>query len=401
MFLIQHGTGKRQDEFDLLEDALSQGWCDGIILGAGEEVPASLYQTAETVLGHGAEILLDPQVYILSIPNRNIKRLDRYEWFPRHGNLFRLSPTEVIQIVRAAINFQRELGSTALIAPTPILSDIDSSGAALFHLFASQAAEEERAGLPLFITLVIEEHLLGDWEQTRRLLDFITLYDVDGFYLILSHRVSGHPLRFDPGTLSRAGLLVSQLASEHNDYRVIVGYAGLNGFFFRSLGAEAFASGWSNGLQRFHTSRWEPGGFGTQPLQRYVSPRAFGNFLVVEHIVPLIEETNPPFDPESVVTGLLGAELIALSPDRYDEWTKAQFRRSHFETCHALESGVPFGPLSNRILDLMSLAEEGADVFASAREAVPIQWLHETGPRHLQIWIAAATELAGELGISI
>lgn len=401
MFLLQHGFGRRQDDVDLLVDSLAQHWCEGIILGSGEEVPESLNQTAQVASSYGAQVFLDPQLYVLSIQNGNTKRLDYYDWFPRQGNLDRLSPREVIRIVQAALNFQRTLGSSILIAPTPILTDIDSSGASLFHLFASQAVEEERGELPLFLTLVIEEYLLGDWELTRRLLDFITIYDVDGFYLIISHRADDHPLRWDPGTLSRAGLIVSQLTSEHNNYRLIVGYAGLTGFYFRCLGAEAFASGWINGLQRFHKSRWEPGGFGKPPLPRFVSPKAFGNLLVVEHVAPLIEETSPPFDPETLISGVLGSELKALSPDRYDQWTKAQFRRSHFETCNTLDVRVPSGSLSNRISNLIMVAQEGISLFATAHGAVPIQWLYETGPSHLQIWQAAATELAGELGTSL
>jgi hypothetical protein len=232
-------------------------------------------------------------------------------------------------------------------------------------------------------------------------LDFITGYDVDGFYLIISHRTDDHPLRWDPGTLSRAGLIVSQLTSEHNNYRVIVGYAGLTGFYFRCLGAESFASGWSNGLQRFHKGRWEPGGFGKAPVARFVSPPAFGNLLIVEHVVPLIAETSPPFDPETLISGVLGSELRALGPDRYENWTKAQLRRSHFETCHALEARVQSGSLSSRISNLLSVAQEGIDLFASARTAAPIQWIYETGPAHLQVWQAAAIELADELEISL
>lgn len=401
MFLLQHGYGRRPDNVDLLEDTFDQGWSGGIILGAGEESPASLRETAQAASSSGAQVFVDPQLYILSIQDGNTKRLDRYDWFPRRGNLVRLSPSEVIRIVRAALDFQQGLGLTTLIAPTPILTDIDSSGASLFHLFASQAVEEERGELPLFLTLVVEEHLLGDWEYTRRLLDFITTYEVDGFYLIISHRAFYHPLRWDPGTLSRAGLVVSQLASEHNNYRVIVGYSGLTGFFFRCLGAEGFASGWSNSLQRFHISRWEPGGFSLTPLARFVSPTAFGNLLVVEQVIPLIEETSSPYDPEPLISGVIGSELRALSPDRYSQWSNAQFRRSHFETCNALEARVASGSLSNRISSLIEVAQEAIDLFANARGAAPIQWLHETGPRHLQVWQAAATELAGERGISL
>ena len=400
LFLIQHGWGRRQAGQDLLDETLARSWAQGVILAPGDQVPESLQADAATVVEHHGELMIDPQLYVLSIPDHDSKRLDRYEWFPRGGTLARLSPREVIRIVESALDFQRRMGASALIAPTPILRDLGGSGEAMFHLFAS-CATDLGADVPLYLTLVVPEYLLADWEQTRRLLDLVTAYDVFGFYFIVSHTRYDHPLRWDGGTLARAGMIVSQLASEQNEYQVIVGYAGLTGFFLRCVGAEAFASGWSNAFQRFHESRWQPGGFGAPPLSRFASPKAFGNLLVHTHVAPLLEVDDPTFDPADVVGGTMGDGLRALFPARMGEWTTGQFKLSHFETCNALDGFVELGSLTDRLQNLIACAQVGIDQFASAKRVAPIRWEYETGPSHLQIWQAAAAELAEELRVSL
>lgn len=400
MFLVQHGWGRRQDRHDLLEETLVRGWAQGAILAAGDVIPESLESDAASVVERHGQLLIDPQLYVLSIPEHDAKRLDRYEWFPSGGTLTKLSPREVIRIVESALDFQRRMNASALIAPTPILRDLDASGAAMFHLFAS-CATEVATDVPLYLTLVVPEYLLADWEQTRRLLDLVTGYDVLGFYLIVSHARHYHPLRWDGGTLARTGLIVSQLASEQNEYQVIVGYAGLTGFFLRCVGAEAFASGWSNGLQRFHESRWEPGGFGAPPLPRFASPEALGNLLVHTHVGPLLEVDDPTFDPMNLIGGTMGEELRALFPEHMGDWTTAQFKLSHFETCNSLDEIVKVGSLTDRLQNVIECAQVGINRFDGAKRVAPIRWEYETGPGHLQIWQAAAAELAEELGVSL
>lgn len=402
MFVIQHGWGRRQDGQDLLDRALAQGWTQGAILGAGYEVPSSLEESAIAVLRHGAKLLVDPQLYILSIPDHEPpKKLHRYQWFPQGATLVRLSPREVIRVVESALQFQLDIQASALIAPTPILHDLDRTWASLYHLFASHATEMD-LDRPLYLTLVVPEDVLADWEQTRHLLDLVTTFDVDGFYFIVSHRTQYHPLRWDTGTLARAGLVVAQLTSEQNDYEVIVGYAGVAGFFLRCVGAQAFASGWSSSLQRFHESRWQPGGFGAPPLSRFASPKALGNLFVDTDVDELLKVDDPTFDPRDLIAGTMGDELRALFPDRKGDWTRGQFNLSHFETCNALDSLVEGDLLPDRVQNLIERAEFGISLFARAKRVAPaIRWQYDTGPGHLQTWQAAATELAEELGVSL
>lgn len=396
MFLIQHGWGQRPRGQDLLDYALAQGWAQGAILAAGDVVPATLAESAATVLEHNAKLLIDPQLYILSIRDHVTKKLEKYDWFPEGHTLERLSPNEVIRVVESALEFQLDIGASALIAPTPILRDLDGKWASLYHLLASHA-EERDSSIPLYLTLVVPEDLLADWEHTRRLLDLVTVFDVHGFYFIVSHRTQYHPLRWDSGTLARAGLVVAELTGEHNEYHVVVGYAGLYGFFLRCLGAESFASGWSNTLQRFHRSRWRGEGFRGEAHARFASPKALGNLFVATHVDDLLKAG----DPEGLIAGTMGDQLRVLFPDHFGDWTMGQFRLSHFETCHSLDQLVRDDSLTDRLNNLIDRAQEGIDRFASAKSVAPIEWRIDTGPGHLQAWQAAAEELAQELGASL
>jgi len=401
MFLIQHGWGQHKRGQDLLDYALAQGWAQGAILAAGDVVPATLEESAATVLEHDAKLLIDPQLYILSIRDHVKKKLEKYEeWFPQGGELQPLPPGEVIRVVESALQFQLDMGASMLIAPTPILHDLDATWASSYQLFALHAAEHAREmdpNIPLYLTLVVPEELIRDWKQTRRLLDLVTALDVHGFYFIVSHRAPAHPLRWDPGTLARAGLIVAELTSEHNRYEVIAGYVGLTGFFLRCQGAQAFASGWSNPLQRFHESRWQGEGFGAEPYTRFASPKALGNLFVATHVDDLLKAG----DPNGLIAGTMGDQLRALFPDHMGHWTMGQFRLSHFETCHALDGLVRGDSPTDRLNNLIDRAQEGIDVFASAKSVAPMEWRIDTGPRHLQTWQAAAEELAAELGVSV
>ena len=64
-FWIQHGYGKGTKVVDLL----GQQFASGVLLSPGDEPRSTLVATAGESIALGAEVLLDPQLYVHTIPN--------------------------------------------------------------------------------------------------------------------------------------------------------------------------------------------------------------------------------------------------------------------------------------------------------------------------------------------
>ena len=107
---------------------------------------------------------------------------------------------------------------------------------------------------PLLVSLVFSENLLASEAKVDDLLDVISLWGVEGFYLVV-RRSDRYRAGMDSTQLSNLLYLGYSLA-DVNKFEVVCGYSDLITTLLHSVGVTATATGWHNGLRQFSLARF-------------------------------------------------------------------------------------------------------------------------------------------------
>jgi len=266
VFLIQDGHHMRPH----IASAIRRGHAKGAILSPADLTPALLAETASAVHTAGGVLAVDPQAIAIAVLDANPKKLMQHGHIDAVGVRARdLSSADITALAQRSLELQRAVGSSVLIAPTVPISSPDERWAQIAQNLAVASIADRRGKrdeVPLFVSVAARSALLSDRALVDDLLDELTRYEVDGFYVLAEVDVSrdlGAAHAAAEGTMH----LVSALSQEA-DYRVWVGYAGKTGVVLRAAGAEATAGGWFHKQQWWSPSHWESSTGGQAPVAR-------------------------------------------------------------------------------------------------------------------------------------
>lgn len=271
-FWVQHGYGK-SDKIERLYDA---GLLGGVLLSPADEEPQALQATLEST--PDVEVLLDPQTYVYSIPGgtarcHNMHGLDipNLNWG--------MPASEVEAVVRAVIDANNRLSVTNLIAPTCVQRSLNDVWTSLALQMARTTLSVVGGQRRVYVSSVIEEPALANWDDVANWLDVATGLDADGFYVVVDRVAQGsYPAMWNASHLTNLLRLVYSL-SQLNEYEVLAGYSDIEGIFQIAAGASGSAAGWFYSLRSFSDSKWKPSSGGRQ-----ANPRA----LAVGLLTPLL-----------------------------------------------------------------------------------------------------------------
>jgi hypothetical protein len=388
MYLIQHGFQKGTK----IEVALAVGTANGVIWSPGDEAPASLSAAISSF--PGVEHAVDPQFYVAGLAGASLKKLDKYEYFSRDLQATDFTARRIIEIARDALDFQASLDVTVILSPTVVIEAAGDRWSQV-ALSLAQASIDEWAsrGDPreLLISVAVSRSLLANEEEVNALLDDLTTLDCSGFYLLLE-------LEADSATrsdeqLERAFWMTYSLA-ELNGFRVWIPYAGLVGYLFRAVGAEAFAAGWWQKLQAWSPGQWTDAGGGRQPRPRVFLETLLSNVLL-EELGALRSADRSLYDEVVAGVGPVAAILRTSLPQNVS-LSRDDLAAQLFAVCHELDSRA-VGPLEQRV---QRLTNDLADVMGRHRR------IRNSGitlePRgsnaHILEWESAITRLRARLG---
>jgi hypothetical protein len=225
---------------------------------------------------------IDPQLYVALLADANPKRLADHELFsvplPRQS---RYSARRLGALVETIIKHQADRQGTHLIAPTVAVSTMNHRSAQVALDLAETAVDvwsDYADDRPLLVSVALERQALADQNGINQLLDELTAQDVDGYYLMFE---------IDPAldSTTQAALLsealyVTYTLSVLREKLVWVGYAGLSGYLYRAVGADAFAAGWFQKQQWWSLGHWGPPGKGRTPRPRIVLDSILGSLLI-------------------------------------------------------------------------------------------------------------------------
>lgn len=270
---VQHGHGKS----DKIERLRTAGLLAGVVLSPANEDAAGLRDLASSLLKEGVATLLDPQAYIYTIAGSVPPIHHSHNQLNMSGVHWSADPQTVDGHLDQVIAANRKLGIQRVVAPTPLQGSFSDVWSPLALQYA-RGASTSIGGDHVYVSVVVDEAGLDDWQAIDEWLDVATTLDVRGFYLIVARSTNSYPSAWRPARLTNLLRLIFRL-SRINEYDVVLGYSELEGLASVALGAN-MATGWTHGLRRFHEGRWKPSPGGGPP-----APRIFCKPLLVPLLV--------------------------------------------------------------------------------------------------------------------
>ncbi len=206
----QHGNGKS----DKIHRALEEGSINGVILSPKDETVENLRQYVQDLRRDFADatILFDPQFYVSTAVSAREGKLPRY---PYHRNELSRADYTISQnikdYVKDVLDFQASLPLSRLVSPTIIFDDFTDSWSQI-SLQMAQESIRYHAELdnppPLIISLAFNENALHSQDGLNEYLDFISLFEAQGYYLIVKRSRGKYTAQIDPQILKNLMFLL-------------------------------------------------------------------------------------------------------------------------------------------------------------------------------------------------
>ncbi len=222
---------------------LLTGWGGGtVVLSPRDLNDKQLRSLAADVAGiEGGKILLDPQFYV---PHADHDRLCSHGFWPADfasGSFFQ--GPEMQSLVRQIVDLNRDLGTEAVILPGMLANPVDDLWLAHHRSFLT-TARDMAGDTKVYATLALGADTARDREQVTTLLEAVTRWNADGYYIVCEHP-NGEYLVRDPIWLAHVLDLTAGLRLA--GAQVILGYCNHQMLVARVAGANAICSGtWMN-----------------------------------------------------------------------------------------------------------------------------------------------------------
>jgi hypothetical protein len=356
-----------------------------VIWSPGDEKPEYLAERMAEAAEHDAVQAVDPQLYVALLDDANPKRLPEYGLFDLPLPRRQFSARRLADLMERILDFQADLPSTHLIAPTVAVSSMTDRSAQLALNLAETAldiAEDRDDDRPLLISAAIERSVLADSESVDVLLDELTAHQADGYYLLFE---------IDPtidsavqASLLSEALYVTYTLGTVQERPVWVGYAGLAGYLFRAVGADAFAAGWFQKQQWFSTGHWAPGGGGRSPRPRIFLDTLLGSLLIEAELMAVRRQRQDTSLVADLVGGAGGLAAEHAGGGTPPDATRGVCAAQLFDVCTELDGRIQ-GDVDEDLERIQQELDEAEDLF-SRLSAVGIELDGRSAGTQIRVW---------------
>jgi hypothetical protein len=399
MFLIQDG----HQAHTRVEPAINAGDAQGAIWSLADQTPANLDQIlrADCMARDGIAQAIDPQLYVAPLGDANPKKLPDHNLFAVPMRPRDFSARNLVPLVESILRFQADRLVTHLLTPTVGVSSMVDRWAGVAADLADTSLgtwSGIRDDRPLFVSVAIQQSLLADPDNVDALLDELTAYECEGFYVLIELNPRTDPA--EAAVLLERALYIVYTLTEVNDYSVWVGYAGLNGFAYRAVGAAAFAGGWWQKQNWWSPSHWTAGGGGRAPRPRIYLESILGSLLIDTELRLVARQRTDSelFDDLLEGAGPLASEF--RQGRQFDgNYDRAEMTAQLFAVCSALDARVT-GNVEvdlRRVMDDVTGAE---DLYRRIRD-VGVQVEPGIVRNAPVVWQMAITALGARLGLDL
>ena len=373
-FLIQFGYQSQT----VVRDAMNNDYADGVILSPSDYGYGKTKTLGRDVNKKGGTVLFDPQLYI---PRTDKVAFEDYPYYNKSGGdnfetVVLTNSDSRRELCEGIFEVQKETQVDAYISPARFLDTVSDTKLNRWEKLTRtfiDVVEERDPGSRIIASLPVAGPIITDRDQRNKLLDNITKYDVDGFYVSVefaSYR--SNPLIGFKEVKSYLELLKNL---RYNWYEVILGHSDQIAHLGFALGINGFASGPRKNTRAFDTDRWVPEddqGGGTLVYWYYSDPLL--NELQVEqdlqalYAAPSFEldklklkNPNSPFE----------TELFTGAPEDPPEWKLKDDSWDHYVwNCHQMSKEYTGLSLDERIQRAESNLRNAAEIYDDIKGAV-------------------------------
>lgn len=406
---------------------------DGAVLLCSA-MPAHQLNRRKIEKPHLVRRLFDPQLYLAGlepgVAPKHCVKLATYPWFGA-GDLPRFDsgeqrqsewtdsavkkirkswpgealtdPDLIAVAAKKCVDFQRSLGTWAILLPSPLTIDFSSDyscemewlDAGLRHV---ESLADSR--VPVFATVAISDTALRLHQEPQKnpllgvVLDQISARPLDGVYLVVEQSTESADTRQcnSARTLRSLLYLVHQFSGEA-ELQVGVNFVGAFGLVCEAAGASWWASNWYKSLHRLRLADKLAGG---QVFPLYWSgPAAFDINLESDFDLLASVDLKRIADPTPASAGLLDAARKKTSANRVPAWRYAKSNRIA-PINHYLQSAVQMEATHSAIKSRKARFDHVQSWLASA-EATALWAASELSPKaktklgHVSEWHEAFT----------
>jgi hypothetical protein len=247
---------------------------------------------------------------------------------------------------------------------------------------------------PLLISVVVDEQAFKNRDAVNEYLDIISLWDVQGVYLIVRRTDSTYPASTDESVMANLMYFVYVL-SEINGLEVVCGFSDMMGMLLHAAGATATGTGWYNSLKQFTLKRFQPSTGGRAPRARYTSGPLLGSLLIVPELDAAYRLKQVP---KVISNTTFDGAFLTRNPGNV-EWPASTACLHHWEVLSSLASEFSSqGSVSDNLDVLQEAIKKGIRTY-QALERAGVQFELPTIPRDLRTWNTAIDAFRAEVGL--
>ena len=279
--LAQHAYGKSQK----IEIGLSNNSLSGIILSPKAEMPERMEEYIAEMQARNVELYFDPQFYICAFEGDiGCGKLDKYNFYPEGiiNKKYLSIPSNIQDIVKRNIEYQKKCNMKTIISPNIFFESFDSRMSQIALSLANESIrymESEN----IMISICVHESAFANFEDVKDFLDIITLFEVEGFYVIIERNNYNTPNMIDSDSMANIMYFLYNL-STINMYKVILGYGDYVGIPMYATGIDSIATGWYENTRKFDRKNFEQKGAMRRPNKRYFSNKIMNSLLLIPEI---------------------------------------------------------------------------------------------------------------------
>ena len=242
----------------MIQEGLVSGAIEGVIMSPRNEPRERLASfLARTRVTHpSAEILVDPQFYVGTVPQAHHSYLPKYPHYEPKLTLSSFKAPKIRQYVAATLAWQCELNVSAVISPTVAVDDLQGPWAQVAQRLARETVAQYSDNKPLLISIVVGESALRQSDHLDRWIDGLAELNVAGFYLVVDRDSEDYQQHFEATALASLLRTCYSLAGLR-DYMVVVGYADMVTLLLHAVGVAATGAGWYSNLRQFYMTRFQ------------------------------------------------------------------------------------------------------------------------------------------------
>jgi hypothetical protein len=396
LFLIQDGH-QAHTKFETTLDAENAG---GVIWSPADHPPNQLDALVAADYMRRKVSAIDTQFYVAPLADPSAKRLGEYELFSIPLRRQDLAARNLVPLTEHLIAFQAERRTSHILSPTvsvPSMTDRLAQTAADLADASIGYWSDDGDNRPLLISVAIEQSLLADEDNVDALLDELTSYECEGFYLLFELDPKHDPAQLAVFT-ERALYIIYTLAYVQ-EYIVWTGYAGFKGLAFRAAGADVSAGGWWQKQNAWSPGNWSAGSGGRSPRPRLHLESLLGSLLIDAELAPIARQRTDPelFSDLLDSRGQLAQDFVN-GRDFDGEYPRDEMIAQLFGSLAEVDSRITGELEVDMRLALDDIA--AAEVLHRRVRDVGIQVDGGGGQALLTVWQTAITALGQRLGIA-